>query len=181
MSSIGFSRRPGRRPSVATKSRVRRTLIAATLVAAAGGTGMASQATATPGTISVQGTFANQIYTGPSCTAPAGLCFTGEFKGSIKGPDEGSVNSITPTQQPDVVLGDASTTIHTKRGDLTCAHEQFVLNTSPSADGHFSWLCEITSGTGRYAGATGYLQGVGTTPDPTQPSTGTYSGKITLQ
>lgn len=174
-------RRADRNHSVVAKSRVRRTLIAATLVAAVGGTGLVTQATATPGTISVHGTFANLNYTGPSCTAPAGLCFKGKFMGSIKGPDKGAVNSLAPTPQPDVVVGDASTTIRTKRGALTCAHEQFLLNTSSSADGHFAWLCEITSGTGRYAGATGYLQGVGTNPDPTKPNSGTYSGRITLQ
>jgi hypothetical protein len=169
-----------RAASAVATSRARRTLAAVMLVAVTGATGLATQATATPGTISVHGTFANLNYSGPSCTAPVGLCFKGKFMGSIHGPDSGAVNSLAPTQQPDVVQGDASTTIHTKRGDLTCAHEQFVLNTSPSADGHFAWLCEITSGTGRYAGATGYLQGVGTNPDPTTPNSGTYSGRITL-
>lgn len=162
------------------RPRLRRGLVVASIAATVAGASLASQATAQPATVNVKGTFANQIFTGPTCAAPAGLCFKGRFLGDIEGPDAGSVNSLTPTQQPDVVLGDASTTIHTRAGDLTCAHEQFVLNTSPASDGHFAWLCEITSGTGRYAGASGYLQGVGVTPDPAKPSTGTYVGKITL-
>lgn len=74
------------------------------------------------------------------------------------GPDEGSVNTLAPTSEPGVVFGDATAKIHDTHGDLTC-HELFLYNTSPTSDGHLSWLCEITNGTGRYAGASGYLEG----------------------
>jgi hypothetical protein len=90
------------------------------------------------------------------------------------------VLSVTPTQQPGVALFDASFTIHTRSGDLTFAHEQVVYNTSPSGNGELSILAEITGGTGRYAGATGYVQGVGISPPSTGVTTGTYVGKITL-
>ncbi len=45
---------------------------------------------------------------GPTCAAPAGLCFDGKIKGDIKGTIEGDVNSLTPTLQPDVSLADAT-------------------------------------------------------------------------
>jgi hypothetical protein len=170
------TRRAGR---LATPTRLRRALVALVVVAV-GGAGVASQAVAQSGPLKVKGTFDSQTVTGPSCTAPTGQCFKGAFHGSIQGMSEGSLLSMTPTQQPDVVLIDASFTIHTRSGDLTFAHEQIVYNTSPFGNGEFSILAEVTAGTGRYAGATGYLQGVGTRPLSTGVATGTYVGKITL-
>jgi hypothetical protein len=79
-----------------------------------------------------------------------------------------------------VALVDATVTIHTQHGDLNFAHEQIVYNTAPNVRGEFSWLLEITSGTGRYAGATGYLQGAGNAPPATGVSTSKYIGEITL-
>lgn len=108
------------------------------------------------------------------------FCVKGKFHGSLKGPDEAVLHSMTPTTEPDVVFGDMTLTIHDKRGDLTC-NELFVYNTAPSGEGPFSWLCEITSGTGRHAGASGYLQGIGLSSPSTGASTGTYRGVITLQ
>src|SRR4051812_41654502 len=132
---------------------MRRSIIAVILAAAAVVIGLVSQATADPGTLKVKGTFENQVFSGAGCTSPVDLCIKGTFKGSLKGPDETAVSSLTPTQTPEVVLGHALLTIHDKRGDVTC-DEQFVYNVSPASDGHFAFLCEITSGTGRYAGAT---------------------------
>ena len=166
--------------SSTTRRRLRRCVVAAVAVAGVGVLGL-SQATAQPATMKVSGTFKNVVTpTGPSCAAPGGLCIKGKFGGKISGPDEGVVNSVTPTAQPDVVLGDANVTIHTKHGDLQFAHELFVYNTAPNGKGEFSWLMEITGGTGRYATATGYLQGVGTSPPSTNISRGTYVGEIDL-
>jgi hypothetical protein len=165
---------------LAASARLRRALVAVAVVAV-GGAGIASQvATAQPGPVTVTGTFDSQTVTGPSCTAPTGQCFKGAFHGSLQGKTAGALLSSAPTQQPAVVLIDASFTIHTRRGDLTFAHEQIVYNTSPSGAGEFSILGELTGGTGRYAGATGYIQGVGTRPLSTGVAKGTYVGKITL-
>jgi hypothetical protein len=79
-----------------------------------------------------------------------------------------------------VALVDATVTIHTHHGDLNFAHEQIVYNTTPNGRGEFSWVLEITSGTGRYAGATGYLQGAGNAPPSTGVSTSKYLGEIAL-
>jgi hypothetical protein len=161
-------------------ARLRHALVAVVVVAV-GGAGVASQvATAQPGPVTVNGTFDSHTVTGPSCTAPTGQCFKGAFHGSISGNTAGGLLSSASTQQPDVVLIDASFTVHTRSGDLTFAHEQIVYNTSPSGEGEFSILAELTGGTGRYAGATGYLQAVGTRPLSTGIAKGTYVGKITL-
>jgi hypothetical protein len=163
-----------------TMQTLRRVLVAIVATAGVAGAAVASQATAHSGALKVKGTFETQTFTGSKCAAPTGQCFAGTFRGSVRGPVDGSLTSVTPTQQPGVVLIDVSSTIHTPRGDLTSGHQQIVSNTSPTGSGEFSVLSEISSGTGRYAGATGYLQGVGTM-SPSGHSTGTYVGEIKLR
>jgi hypothetical protein len=165
---------------LATRPRLRRTAAALVAAGAVAAAGVASQATAQPSVMKVSGKTETLLGPGPNCTAATGLCFAGEIHGDLKGTIKGVVNSFVPTQQPDVSLVDATVTIHTHHGDLNFAHEEIVYNTTPNGRGEFSWLLEITSGTGRYAGATGYLQGAGNAPPSTGVSTTKYVGEITL-
>ena len=162
---------------ITTRSRLRRATIAGLVAGAAAIVAIAPQATAQPATLKIDGKIKTQL---ASCAAPAGLCFDGTVKGDLKGTIHGDINSLAPTQQPGVQLVDVTTTIHTKKGDLHFAHEQVVYNTTPDGDGEFSWLMEITGGTGIYAGATGYMQGAGNAPPATGVSTSPYVGEITL-
>jgi hypothetical protein len=169
----------GDRKRLAAPPLVRRSLIAIAVAGAVGSAAFASPATAESGTVKVKGTLANQTITGPDCASPVDLCFKGEIRGSLKGRDEGIVQTLMPTSDPDVVFGEADLKIQDKQGDLNC-RELFVLNISPTDDGHFSWNCEITGGTGRYAGASGYLHGIGNASPTTGATTATYRGVITL-
>ena len=162
------------------RSRLRRAVVATLVVAGTGIAGLSGQATAQPATTKVTGHVATQISGGPDCDAPSGQCFAGEIKGVVSGTVEAAINSITPTVQPDIALVDASVTIHTRDGDLRFEHEQIVYNINPTGRGEFSWILRITSGTGRYAGATGFLQGAGTAPPATGVSTSPYVGEIKL-
>jgi hypothetical protein len=141
---------------------------------------IAGEATATPATKKVTGHIETQLAPGPQCQAASGLCFAGRIHGVISGSFSGGINSITPTLQADVALIDATTTISTRHGDLHFAHQQAVYNINATGRGEFAWILRITSGTGRYAGATGYLQGAGNTPPSTGESTTTYIGEIKL-
>ena len=176
--SSSTSHRPRR--TLVTGSRLRRTAVATLIAGAAGIAGLTGQATADPSKMKLTGNIETLLAAGGDCAAPAGLCFAGDVKGVLSGSIEGEINTITPTQQADVSLVDATTTIHTHDGDLNFAHEQVVYNTNPTGRGEFSWILEITSGTGRYAGATGYVQGAGNAPPSTGVSTSTYAGEITL-
>jgi hypothetical protein len=163
------------------KSRLRRVGIALLAGVAATGAGLASQATAQPGTIKVTGHLQTHIADVVDCDAPTGVCFSGDIAGVLSGSIEGKVSTIAPTAEPDVALLDAATTIHTSDGDLHFAHEHAVYRTTPDGKGEFSWLMQITSGTGRYAGATGVLRGTGLAPPaPGATTTSTYVGEITL-
>jgi hypothetical protein len=165
---------------LAVRPRLGGTLIAIAAAAALSTAALTSPATAASRTMTVSGGVRNATFTGPSCASPVPLCFKGSFRGSLSGPDEGIVNTLAPTPEPDVVFGDATLKIHDTHGDLTC-HELFLYNTSPTGDGPVSWLCEIKDGTGRYAGASGYIQGVGKSSPSTGVTTGTYEGVIRLQ
>lgn len=160
--------------------RLRRAAAVVLVAGAAAGAGLAGQATAQPATVKVTGHIKTLLAGGPDCASATGLCFAGDVHGVVRGTIKGELNSATPTQQPGVQLIDATTTIHTRVGDLSFAHEQVVYNTTPDGRGEFSWLMEITGGTGRYAGATGYLQGAGNAPPATGVSTSDYIGEIKL-
>jgi len=164
------SRRPG----------LRRAAVAALVAGAAAGAGVAAQATAQPATLKVTGHVETLLAASPDCASPTGLCFAGDVHGVISGPIRGELNSSTPTQQPGVQLVDVTATIHTRQGDLSFAHEQVIYNTTPDGRGEFAWQAQITGGTGRYAGATGYVQGAGNAPPSTGVSTSSYAGEIKL-
>ena len=168
------------RERLANSSRLRRTAVALVAAGAIAGAGVASQAIAQPATLKVTGNIETLLGPSPSCESATGLCFAGDVHGAVSGSIEGDLNNIAPTLQPDISLVDAAVTIHTNHGDLQFAHEQVVLNTAPNSNGEFSWLMEITGGTGRYAGATGYLQGAGTASPSTGESASTYVGEIAL-
>jgi hypothetical protein len=158
-----------------------RVLVAIFVVALLGALGaLVSPATAGPDTMRAKGTLLTHLVTGAECASPSGLCFSGEVHGALTGTLDSLISSLTPTPQPGVQLVDAVVTIKTNRGDLTFAHELVLFNTEPEAKGEFAWQMQITSGTGRYAGATGYLQGVGNAPLSTGVSEGGYVGEITL-
>jgi hypothetical protein len=155
-------------------------VLAAGVIACALAAGLAGGAGATPRSLPMIGTFDTPTFSGPSCPSPVGLCFAGQFRGTLAGPGDGSVNSLTPTAQAGVLLGDGIAVIHDHRGDVVCGHEQVIVSVSQPGDGEYSFVCEITSGTGRYAGATGYLYGTGHAPPGTGQDSGTYAGKIVL-
>ena len=169
---LGAGRDPRRAASVG---------VAAGLIAIGAIAGIAGQATAKSSVLKVKGHYRSQLAQGPDCAAVTGQCFAGRIYGrTLSGSFTGGINSVTPTAQEDVMLIDAATTIRTRRGSLHFAHQQAVYNVNPTGRGEFSWILRITGGTGRFAGATGYLAGAGNTPPSTGRSTSTYFGEITL-
>lgn len=110
----------------------------------------------------------------PTCTSVTGICSSFTATGDIKG--DGIVNIDTP---PDADgISKAHTVIHTKKGDLTC-HEAAVFDVA-GADHAFVDLCLINGGTGMYAGATGYIQEVGTFDFAANQGQLEYYGKLVL-
>jgi hypothetical protein len=107
------------------------------------------------GSRSVDGKVVDQVVTDGSCTAI--LCTRGVYSGTIRGTVEFAITSLTPTDLPNVQGFVGHSTIHTANGDLRCA-DSGSFNADPQSSGEGVHLCVVTGGTGRYAGATGYLQ-----------------------
>ncbi|GAA2806131.1 hypothetical protein GCM10010470_46740 [Saccharopolyspora taberi] len=120
----------------------------------------ANQTEAGPESLQAHGSIRSQTITGPACTSPVGRCFVATFEGTIQGSAEFVGNSITPTSQPGMMLINGNFSIHDKHGDIACV-EDSLLNTAPGGDGEFVFLCEITGGTGKWDGSSGYLQATG--------------------
>ncbi|WP_443201869.1 hypothetical protein [Saccharopolyspora sp. 5N708] len=121
---------------------------------------VADQTGEDPKSVQAHGSITSQTITGPACTSPVGRCFVATFKGTLQGSAEFVGNSITQTSQPGMMLINGNFVIHDKHGDMACL-EDSLLNTAPGSDGEFVFLCEITGGTGKWAGASGYLQATG--------------------
>jgi hypothetical protein len=117
-----------------------------------------------------------QNFFAPDCTSVTGICSRFTAKGDIKG--EGVVFIDTAPSPDPISFSKAHTVIHTKKGDLTCT--EAALFDFPGADHAFVDLCVITGGTGKYAGATGYIQEVGTFDFASNQGQLEYFGKLVL-
>jgi hypothetical protein len=111
---------------------------------------------------------------GPGCGSVTGVCSSFTSTGSLAG--EGTVFIDTfPTADG---ISKAHTVIRTHKGDLHCS-EAAVFDLVGS-DHAFVDLCVITGGTGMYAGASGYLQEVGTFDFATNLGEARYYGRLFL-
>lgn len=143
-----------------------RKLVVPALVGAVvvGGVSASAKPRPSPKCFKISGTLTSAMSTGP-CSSPVGLCTTGEFKGDglLKGRTTFVADSLQPaasTEAPTTLVYSGLLTIWTKDGTLT-TRDTGVLDT---ANGLIGARDVVVSGTGIFAGATGYLlfQGTGT-------------------
>jgi hypothetical protein len=92
------------------------------------------------------------------CQSASAVCSRFTATGDIKGDGLVFIDTFPNNDVPS--FSKAHTVIHTKKGDLTCT--EAALFDLQGADHAFVDECIITGGTGDYAGATGYIQEVGT-------------------
>ncbi|WP_460960273.1 hypothetical protein [Parasphingorhabdus pacifica] len=143
---------------------------------------VADQTRAGPKSLQADGSITSQTITGPECKSPVGRCFVATFEGTLQGSAEFVGKSITQTSQTGMKLINGNFVIHDVHGDITCI-EDSLLNTAPGSDGEvdgeFVFLCEITGGTGKWAGASGYLQATGNLNG--MKGTARYVGKLNVK
>lgn len=113
------------------------------------------------------------------CSSPTGVCSKFDAKGDIKGQGVVTIDTFPVSQgpAPTPAYSGAHTVIHAKKGDLTCT--EAALFDLTQTDHGFVDECIITGGTGIYAGATGYIQEVGTFDFAANLGELEYFGKIT--
>ncbi len=126
----------------------------------------------------ISGTLTSRM-SAEACDSPVGICTTGEFTGDrlLNGPTTFVADSLQPaaaTEAPTTLVYSGLLTLRTRYGTLT-TRDTGILDT---ANGLIGARDVIVSGTGIFAGATGYIlfQGTGTSTFVNEAS-----GEICLQ
>jgi hypothetical protein len=141
---------------------------------------LAGSGDAAPKTKRLHGKMENiRNFFAPACTSVTGVCSSFDARGDIKGAGVVQIDTFPAPQgpSPTPAYSGAHTVIHTKKGDLTCT--EAALFDLTQDDHAFVDECIITGGTGIYAGATGYIQEVGTFDFAANLGELEYDGKIT--
>jgi hypothetical protein len=129
----------------------------------------------------VDAAFTSQLTT-QDCTSPLGLCASGTITHEplIKGPMFVTINDAAPSagmpasEPPSVLSVSGERTLTPRRGGTLSLHVVGIGIFHPSGNLEtFDELNIITSGTGRFAGATGILHVAGHATGPT-----TFAGEI---
>lgn len=151
-----------------------KTLFAFALVLALGSI-VAQPASAAPVCRPVAG-LVDIIANEPACGSAISLCANATLRGSLRAHSDFIGTSSVPTVDTaatGVVLLTGDNVFHTADGDFF-TKDAIVLNTT--GDGEFTEIDTIVGGTGRYAGATGYLIASGTFVQGV--GSGVYAGKV---
>jgi hypothetical protein len=164
-------------------SRKVRTVLVSGAAVVAALTLTAGQSTAATGCIPVSGRYVEHAVGGPECLSPVDLCIAGDYRGDISGSFAGSATALIATADT------ASTTVSafTSNSTITGAVKRYrgallvknagVFTSTP--DGSIVDLQTIVGGTGRLAGATGFIRASGTFSF-TDGGTSVYEGSVCL-
>ena len=113
---------------------------------------------------------------------PLGICMSGTVDGKVHGsftfvPADFDSTADSPT----TLLTTGTANVTADGGTFDCKHAGAIEigQDGPRADGPFVSLCIITGGTGKWAGATGYMRITGTFT-LNQGGVGSYDGKLVL-
>ena len=137
----------------------------------------AQRSEAASSTRTLNGFFNNiRNFAGPDC--PSFVCSAFESRGTFNGPGVVVVEGFSDAFTPPEAVSAAHTVIHDIYGDVFC-DELAIFDLGPG-DHPFVDQCMITGGTGRYAGASGYIQEVGTFSFETNHGDAHYHGKLIL-
>ena len=122
---------------------------------------LAASSGAAPGSVPLHGKMLDVAnfggpFGGPECLSPTGICSSFTAIGSIQGEGVVFVETLPDAEG----ISRAHTVITTSKGELRCS--EAALFDLAGADHAFVDLCLISGGTGAYAGASGYIQEVGT-------------------
>jgi hypothetical protein len=135
---------------------------------------LAQRSGASPTHMRLHGSFDNIAnFRGGDC--PTAVCSSFTARGDLHGTGVVVVEKFFPDPAG---VSKAHTTIHTLLGDVSCS-ELAIFDLTPG-DHPFVDLCLISGGSGRYAGASGYIQEVGTFDFATNHGQVEYSGKLII-
>ena len=127
---------------------------------------LTGQSAAESGCLMVSGRYTEHAVSGPECRSPVGLCIAGTYRGDISGSLRGSATTVTPTADTPTTsvltfTSDSTITgaVKGNRGTLVVKNAG-VFTTLP--DGSIVDLQTVVGGTGKLAGAQGFVRASGT-------------------
>lgn len=137
----------------------------------------AQRSDAASSTRTLNGYFNNiHNFAGPDC--PSFVCSAFESRGVFNGPGMVVVENFSDDFEFPEAVSRAHTVIHDIYGDVFC-DDLAIFDLGPG-DHPFVDQCIITGGTGRYAGASGYIQEVGVFSFEANRGDAHYHGKLIL-
>jgi len=164
-------------------SRKARTLLVSGAAVIAALTLTAGQSAAATGCIPVSGSYTEHAVSGPDCLSPVGLCIAGDYRGDIVGSFAGSASALIATPDTPVTMVSAFTSNSTITGAVKRYRGTLQVKNAgaftSNPDGSIVDLQTIVGGTGRLAGATGFIRASGTFSF-TDGGRSTYEGSVCL-
>lgn len=120
---------------------------------------LGAQAGAVQGVMPVSGHLTSHVVAGPECASPVGICTAGTLNGGIQGDFQFTALTLTPTGVPTVFSYTGTIEVQTKDGDI---HISDAGAFDTTGDGPVVDLSTITGGSGKFEGASGYIEIYGT-------------------
>jgi len=143
----------------------------------------AGQSAAATGCIPVSGSYLEHAVGGPECLSPVGLCIAGDYRGDIAGSFAGSASALIATADTPTTTVSAFTSNSTITGAIKRFHGTLQVKNAgvftSTADGSIVDLQTIVGGTGRLAGASGFIRASGTFSF-TDGGISSYEGSVCL-
>lgn len=138
------------------RSAIHLTLLLGSLTLACSTTGVPSSA----GTWRAEGRIVFEVYQAPVCGAAGpsaiGSCSRETYTGALQGHGDTAVQSMSPVEPDGVVSITENEVIHLADGEITAKINAVYHAESP--DHEFISMHTIVGGSGRYAGASGYIR-----------------------
>lgn len=126
----------------------------------------AGQSAAGERCVEVRGSYVEHAVSGPDCASPVGLCIDGTYRGDIDATFSGAATSIATTADTPATTVAQFTSDSTVTGRVKQWRGALVIKNAGSfatgGDGSIVDLQTIVGGTGRLAGATGFIRATGT-------------------
>jgi hypothetical protein len=133
-----------------------------------------------PVTVFVRGIITN-IHTVPCATSADLACTQSTLHGDLNGTSNSAVTSVVESGTAGVIFSNVTIVLTAPDGSTLDNSGSGVNNVSPASAGESVLLGELTGGTGRFAGASGYLQIRATFSAASGvPGSGDYQGELTL-
>jgi hypothetical protein len=129
----------------------------------------------------VQGEFFSTLFGGPECSSPVGICTDGTLLNSFLQSYDFAMGMLNPAgdpENPNKFVYTGSSIIIAHGGEVLVGDDTGHMFFDPVGLSPFVTTANVVSGTGRFTGATGYIEATGEVSFVEGTASGTYEGVI---